>query len=179
MSLLRTAVRVHSARLVAPRLQTIRFKSTHTTPPPSPPPRPVAKEKEFNIQRDWDAKIISYRDFLPKTKSPAPNTYIIDVREPDEVIQGMIPSAVNVPLSVLPESLNMPFDQFREKFGFEKPQPDQEITFYCRSGMRSASACDIAKRNGYRNLLNFKGSWLRWTEEQVKQEQVKQKPDSE
>lgn len=77
------------------------------------------------------------------------DAYIIDVREPDEVIQGSLPSAVNLPLTVISESLHLNPVAFKEKHGFEKPKRDQEIVFYCRSGKRSASACDVAKRNGY------------------------------
>lgn len=81
--------------------------------------------------------------------SSAQDEYIIDVREPNEVLQGSIPSSVNLPLSVLPNSLHLDPATFKEKFGFEKPRPDQPLVFYCRSGVRSTSACDIAKRNGF------------------------------
>jgi len=74
---------------------------------------------------------------------------LIDVREPGEVVQGMIPSAVNLPLTVMGESLKLTSDAFKEKFGYDKPRPLQQVIFYCRSGMRSTSACDVAKRNGY------------------------------
>lgn len=111
---------------------------------------------------------------------------MIDVREPDEVIQGMIPSAVNLPLSVLGNSLHLHHVAFKEKHGFEKPTKDQELIFYCRSGKRSTSASDIAKRNGYNksvyphitsirssvddhvSILNYKGSWLEWVEKENK-----------
>ncbi|KAF9557847.1 endoplasmic reticulum protein [Agrocybe pediades] len=129
--------------------------------------RKAALEKQNDMLRDWDPKhIISYEEFLPKTQNPSPDAYIIDVREPDEVIQGMIPSAVNLPLSVLGDALHLPKDKFVEKFGFEKPGRDQEVTFYCRSGMRSSTASDVARRNGYTNILNYKGSWLEWTAKQ-------------
>ena len=78
------------------------------------------------------------------------DAFLIDVREPDEVAQGMIPSAVNIPLTVLPESLHLTPQAFKEKFGFDKPRHDQEVTFYCRSGKRSTTASDVAKRNGYK-----------------------------
>ena len=70
---------------------------------------------------------------------------------------------------------------FKEKFGFEKPKADQEIVFYCRSGKRSASASDIAQKNGFTkyvflssssklvlfnptySVFNYEGSWLDWT----------------
>ncbi|KDR84762.1 hypothetical protein GALMADRAFT_52340, partial [Galerina marginata CBS 339.88] len=94
------------------------------------------------------------------------DTYIIDVREPDEVIQGMIPSAVNLPLSVLGGALQDNANVFLEKYGFQKPLPEQEVIFYCRSGMRSSTATDVAKRNGYTNMRNYKGSWLEWTAKQ-------------
>jgi len=61
----------------------------------------------------------------------------------------MIPSAVNVPLSVLSGALHLPPQEFQAQFGFEKPTAEHKLVFYCRSGMRSASAADVAKRNGY------------------------------
>lgn len=109
---------------------------------------------------------------------------MIDVREPDEVIQGSIPSSVNIPLSVLPGSLWMKAEEFDKKFGFKKPRQDQDIIFYCRSGVRAATAGDIAKKNGYLRLVrrastphdpltlargrlyNYKGSWLEWVQKE-------------
>ncbi|KAK7064420.1 Rhodanese-like domain-containing protein [Favolaschia claudopus] len=126
--------------------------------------RKAAQEVSDNLQRDWDAKIITYEELLPKTQSPSADSYLIDVREPDEVIQGMIPSAVNLPLSVLPNSLQLQPEMFQAKHGFSKPQKSQEVTFYCRSGKRSTSASDVAKRNGFTNILNYTGSWLEWVE---------------
>ncbi|KAL1707637.1 Rhodanese-like protein [Schizophyllum commune] len=109
-----------------------------------------------------EAKEISYDELLPKTTSPSLDAYLIDVREPNETEQGMIPSAVNLPLSELPNSLHLGSTDFKAKYGYEKPRKDQEITFYCRSGKRSTTACEIAAQNGYNNLLNYKGSWLEW-----------------
>lgn len=113
---------------------------------------------------------------------PSQDRYLIDVREPDEVLQGSIPSAVNLPLSVLANSLHLSQQAFKSRFGWDKPRSEQEIVFYCRSGKRAATACDIAKRNGYKTyvqsrvythmclanvlhvrLYNYKGSWLDWT----------------
>lgn len=119
------------------------------------------------LRRDWDAPIITYEELKPKTTQPSPvsclsvpqpaaflkdslqDKYLIDVREPDEVLQGSIPSAVNLPLSQLPGAFHLPPPEFKAKFGFEKPRPHQELTFYCRSGARSTTASDVAKRNGF------------------------------
>ncbi|KZT06752.1 Rhodanese-like protein [Laetiporus sulphureus 93-53] len=147
-----------TARVPLPRLAHIaRYESTKPTPKLK-----EALEAQDNLRRDWDAKILSYEELKPKTLQPSPETYLVDVREPDEVLQGSIPSSVNLPLSTLPGSLHLDAAAFKEKYGFQKPHRDQEIVFYCRSGKRAATACDIAKRNGYTNLANYQGSWLDW-----------------
>ena len=50
-----------------------------------------------------------------------------------------------------------------QKFLFEKPMPKQNIVFYCRSGKRAATAAEIAQSEGYKNVRNYKGSWLDWS----------------
>ncbi|KAJ7462606.1 Rhodanese-like domain-containing protein [Mycena galericulata] len=168
-----TAIRVgvRAFRPQVPRLASLprsirRYESN--TSPPEPDKHAAAfkaaREVSDDLQRDWDAKVVTYEELLPKTRSPSPDSYLIDVREPDEVIQGMIPSAVNLPLSVLSNSLHLHPDAFKAKHGFDKPKKSQEVTFYCRSGKRSTTASDVAKRNGYTNILNYTGSWLEWNE---------------
>ena len=117
--------------------------------------------------------------FLPS--NTVQEAFLIDVREPDEVIQGSIPSSVNLPLSQMPSVWHTPAEEWQPKFGWPKPKPSQEIVFYCRSGKRSASASDIAQKNGFTkyvflsnsstlvffnptySVFNYEGSWLDWT----------------
>lgn len=84
------------------------------------------------------------------------DAYIVDVREPDEVKLGMIPSAVNIPLSILSKSLVTNPVTFKEQHGFEKPQKWQEVVFYCRSGKRSATSGDIAQKHGYKKYVRHR-----------------------
>ncbi|KAG6911781.1 hypothetical protein DXG01_000027 [Tephrocybe rancida] len=180
---------VPASRLSFPGFQ-IRFESTTHTPlapktrTPEEQARKEVKDHMNELQHDWDAKEITYAELKPRTDSPVSvrvgflaflhtvvtviqqDTYLIDVREPDEVVQGMIPSAVNLPLSVLGNSLHLHPSAFLEKHGFEKPGKDQQLIFYCRSGKRSTTASDVAKRNGFTNILNYKGSWLEWVEKE-------------
>ncbi|KAF8845412.1 Rhodanese-like protein [Paxillus ammoniavirescens] len=122
----------------------------------------AAHKLNDKLQENWKSPVLTYEQVKPRTLSPGDDAYLIDVREPDEVMQGSIPSSVNVPLSVLVNSLHLNPQTFRAQHGFEKPKKTQEIVFYCRSGKRSASACDIARRNGYENVVNYEGSWLDW-----------------
>lgn len=67
----------------------------------------------------------------------------------NEVEQGSIPASVNVPLSVLSEALQMTPDQFRNTYGFEMPEKNKEVIFYCRSGKRSTTASELAADKGW------------------------------
>ncbi|KIY47313.1 Rhodanese-like protein, partial [Fistulina hepatica ATCC 64428] len=118
--------------------------------------------------RDWGGRVVPYEQVLRMSTTPNTNSYLIDVREPEETAQGMIPSAVNIPLTVLGNSLHMSREMFGKKYGFEKPHTYQEIVFYCRSGRRAATACDVATRNGFIRQVPayYQGSWLEWVSRQ-------------
>lgn len=159
LNMARTFVRsVHVPRFSHRAL--VRYGSSSATPDHEA--LKAARKTNDELQRDWRSPILTYEQVKPKTMQPSADAYLIDVREPQEVVQGSIPSSVNLPLSVLANALNLGPGDFRTQHGFDKPEPSQEIIFYCRSGRRSASACDIARRHGYKNLFNYEGSWLNW-----------------
>lgn len=116
----------------------------------------------------WQAPVVTYETVKRKSQQPSPvsvlvgrsfadvqltatvqNSYIVDVREPDEVAQGSIPSSVSIPLSGLAQSLALPDIEFEAKHGFKKPAKDEELIFYCRSGKRSTSASEEAHSKGF------------------------------
>jgi len=133
-------------------------------------PTPVTEEaraRYAKLQEDWIAPLVHYDTVKQWSQSPSPERYLIDVREPDETMQGTIPGAVTLPLSGIARSLHLNRTEFLNQHGYEKPKADQEIIFYCRSGKRSQSACDVARRNGCENVKSYDGSWLDW----VKREQ--------
>lgn len=77
---------------------------------------------------------------------------IIDVREPNETAQGMIPSAVNVPLSEFTPAFKQEGGgdgDFLRKYSFHRPGYDDQVVFYCRSGKRSAQALEEVKKFGW------------------------------
>ncbi|KAH7104161.1 endoplasmic reticulum protein [Auriculariales sp. MPI-PUGE-AT-0066] len=121
----------------------------------------LGKQRERQ-QADWVAPIVTFERVKELTEQPTENIFLIDVREPDEVAQGAIPSAVSIPLSGFTQSISLSESAFLDKHGFNKPKLDNQVIFYCRSGKRSASATDIARRNGYTNIHNYEGSWLDW-----------------
>lgn len=57
----------------------------------------------------------------------------------------------------MPGAWAVPAEEWQPRFGWPKPKRDQEIVFYCRSGKRSASASDIARRNGFTKYVGSFG----------------------
>ncbi|MEJ9219835.1 rhodanese-like domain-containing protein [Paenibacillus glucanolyticus] len=74
--------------------------------------------------------------------------HIIDVRETEEVAEGKIPGAVNIPLGLVE---------------FRKQDLDQskEYIVVCRSGGRSGRAAEYLEGQGYQ-VINMTGGMLAW-----------------
>lgn len=86
----------------------------------------------------------------------------IDVREPSEYEAGFIPGAINIPVKSQPDAMFLDEAEFEDRFGFSKPSMDQELVFYCKAGVRSSAAANLARQNGYENIAEYKGSWMDW-----------------
>ncbi|WP_079478398.1 rhodanese-like domain-containing protein [Halobacillus salinus] len=82
------------------------------------------------------------------------NTFLIDVREDEEVAEGMVPNAKHIPLAKIPNELdNLP--------------KEQEYVMICRSGRRSMNAAEFMKERGFSNVKNMEGGMLNWDGELV------------
>ncbi|KAK5118691.1 hypothetical protein LTR85_007897 [Meristemomyces frigidus] len=98
-------------------------------------------------------------------ESPSPDRIIIDVREPAEYEEGYIPTAINIPIKSQPDAMLLPADEFEDRFGFAKPDADKEVVFYCKAGVRSSAAAQLAAQVGYKNVAEYRGSWMDWTKQ--------------
>lgn len=79
---------------------------------------------------------------------------VIDVREDEEVAEGMVPTAKHIPLGTIPEQI----DQLSK---------DEEYVMICRSGRRSMNAAEFMKEKGFNNVKNMEGGMLNWNGELV------------
>jgi sulfur-carrier protein adenylyltransferase/sulfurtransferase len=83
-------------------------------------------------------------------KSTSRNIILLDVREPDEHAERHISNSLLIPLGELPQRIGE-LDAFKDK----------EIIIYCRSGRRSAQACEILMKQNFR-VKNLEGGILAW-----------------
>src|SRR5260370_18387138 len=103
----------------------------------------------------------SYRDMLKDVKSrirevdvrqldasrnSAGKPVVVDVREQDEVEQGIIPGAIHIPRGYLESRV-------------EQYVPDHEtpVVAYCAGGNRSAFASETLQQMGYKNVTSLNG----------------------
>src|SRR5437667_6510049 len=108
----------------------------------------------------------SYRDMLKAVKSRirevdvrqldaarngSGKPVVIDIREQDEVEQGIIPGAIHIPRGYLESRV----EQY-------VPDHDTPVVTYCASGNRSAFAAETLQQMGYKDVASLKGGFGAW-----------------
>lgn len=89
---------------------------------------------------------------------------LIDVREKEELHNGMILTAQHIPLGEIEFAFALSEEAFFQKYGFAKPQQEMLIIFYCRTGGRSSVATACAEHQGFLHAKNYAGSIYDWAE---------------
>lgn len=84
------------------------------------------------------------------------NALVLDVRETSEFASGHIANARHIPLGQLSDNAKT-----LEKY------KDQTIVVNCRSGSRSAAACNTLSKLGFTKVYNLKGGIMAWQQAQM------------
>lgn len=78
-------------------------------------------------------------------------SFVLDVREDNEVRGGRIKGARHIPLGQLKNRVTE-LEQAKEK----------PVLVYCRSGNRSAHACHMLTKQGFQDVSNLAGGIVAW-----------------
>lgn len=92
-------------------------------------------------------------DELQKKLENGEKLELVDVREDNEVVAGMIPGAKHIRMGDIPSKLDY----------FDK---DKEYIFICRSGGRSANVCAYLQDQGFK-VKNMVGGMMDWSGETI------------
>lgn len=85
------------------------------------------------------------------------NAVILDVRTEDEFNEGFIANAINIDIHRGQDFVNE----------IETLDKSKNYYVYCRSGMRSAKACEIMNQLGFENAYNLIGGITEWEGEVI------------
>lgn len=85
------------------------------------------------------------------------NAVILDVRTEDEFNEGFIANAINIDIHRGQDFVNE----------IETLDKSKNYYVYCRSGMRSAKACEIMNQLGFENTYNLIGGITEWDGEVI------------
>lgn len=94
---------------------------------------------------------LTQEEWASKLKNDT-NAVVLDVRTEGEVMQGIIPNAINI-------------DIYKGQgfiYRLEELDKTKNYYVYCRSGSRSRQACSIMNRLGFENAYNLIGGVLDW-----------------
>lgn len=111
-----------------------------------------------------ESKVYNFADIQGLADRPNPNRILVDVREPGELQNtGKIPGSHNLPIKSAPDAFFLPPDEFEERLGWTKPSDEDEVIFYCKAGVRSRAAAQLARRAGFAGKVGeYPGSWDDW-----------------
>ena len=80
------------------------------------------------------------------------NAFLLDVRTPEEYFEGHIPNA-----SILDIYDSQVFVE-----GIKSLDTSKNYYVYCRSGVRSAQACQLMNQMGIEKTYNLLGGFIEW-----------------
>ncbi len=106
----------------------------------------------YACQSQTPDKAISPKVFSEKIKATK-DPVVLDVRTPEEFAEGYIPNALNL-------------DFYEPDFKTQVAKLNKEQTYfvYCKAGGRSASAADIMRKEGFKNVIDLDGGITAWEE---------------
>jgi thioredoxin 1 len=104
--------------------------------------------------------VLSVKDFEQRLKT-TPDAQIIDVRTSEEFEEGHLKNALS--LDILSDDLKN-----RSKY-LDKEKP---LFVYCYTGGRSARACDIFRKEGFKIVYDMQGGYSKWSDANMPVEKV-------
>jgi rhodanese-related sulfurtransferase len=109
---------------------------------------PKSKDAECRTPQNHDVKSISPDELDRRCKSGgAP--FILDVREPEEMVDGVIPGSINIPMEEVERRLS------------EIPT-DRDVVVICHIGARSGFIARKLNALGYDRAMNLTGGMEAW-----------------
>lgn len=93
---------------------------------------------------------------LKKKIDAGEEVFVLDVREPFEQYQSKLD---------YDNSTLIPVGELSGRLDEIEDQKDSEVICLCRSGSRSAKACELLEKEGFSDVKNLKGGINQWAKD--------------
>ena len=88
-------------------------------------------------------------DEFNERSSTVVDLQVVDVRNPGEVADGVIPDAITIPVSQLPGRV-------------DELDPSRPTVVYCAGGYRSSVAASVLRQRGFEDVSDVIGGYTAW-----------------
>ncbi|RGB40538.1 Rhodanese-like domain-containing protein [Rhizophagus diaphanus] len=121
---------------------------------------PISEITPQELHSSLNSSSSTTSNLSPTPKQPP---IIIDVREKDEQLRGIIPTAIPLPRGILERDVERKVTSVKEVNDLEN---GRDIVVYCAGGLRSIMAAESLIRLGYKkeNVKSLIGGYDNWKE---------------
>ena len=114
----------------------------------------------FTLYNEYRLASRKFQNLTPmmavKQMNDDDNFVVLDVREPNETAGGKIRDAIQIPVGSVMKRIGE-IEKYKEK----------PILVYCRTGSRSAIACNNLIKQGFTNVHNLAGGITAWMDDHL------------
>ncbi|KAF9908768.1 hypothetical protein BX616_011381 [Lobosporangium transversale] len=75
------------------------------------------RRAQFSVKTSQKPEVVTFEEIDSLIKKKDKNVVLIDVRDANEVAQGVIPTSHHVPLANIQEALSLPDKEFEHRYG--------------------------------------------------------------
>ncbi len=119
----------------------------------------LAQKSAMDLVKDAKKDIENLSIQQAKDEIAKPDVVLVDIRESEELKQGIIPGAVHAPRGMLEFYADSTLPYHKPEF-----RKNKRIVLYCASSGRSALAVQTLKAMGYTNVAHIDGGFKAWKE---------------
>jgi rhodanese-related sulfurtransferase len=109
-----------------------------------------------NVKRDANIAEIDGATLEQWLKNSTVDVHVVDVREREEQVHGVIPGALCLPRGIVDRDIGRYIPASEDK---------TQLVLYCAGGVRSILAAEAVKRLGYQNVISLRGGMRNWEQE--------------
>lgn len=118
---------------------------------------------------------VYWKDVMQLIRYPEPRSVMIDCRMSPSRMHRWVPHSHWLPRDEVEYALQLSAEDFKELYGFSKPQKDEDVILFSHDGLASEQAGWEWKKQYFQHVYNYRGGTNELFEEKYNDFDVKEK----